>query len=358
MVKRVTRRISSGVSGVSGIESVRSGSNITVDNTDSKNPIISAPDALRTLTTGADMTIDNTDPENPIIDAIVPVKSFTEGDNVTITNLGEGDFRVSSFQPLNEPSVQRIANSIVLPAAAANIIISSATLSDITITLPVASNYPSSSNKLFETRIANQSSFDVTIVISDNSDFVNSADKIILKANQKDTILIRAFNFPADSSLPAAAGWSLADKTLVTFYARYEGNVDMSDFDSPGQPIAFREGTSTDNNSVFELNSSNETQININCDCTAAISYSAEIDAQQFGPVWNIDTHVSINRNSSVIIPEYSRTRTGNFGGEDAWVSQSFNFKLKKGDILSVNLLNNNCNGEHKSATINLSARV
>ena len=360
MVKRVARRAAGGAGGAggAGIQSVQAGNNITVDNTDPENPSLSTPDAVRTLTVGSDMTIDNTDPANLVIDAIVPIKSFTEGDNVTITDLGAGDYRVSSFQPLNEPSVQRIASNLTLPAQVANLIVSTATATDITITLPIATAYPVDANKLFETRIANYSNFDVTINIANGSDFIDSADKIVLKGGQKDTVLLRAFNFPVDGAFPAISGWSLADKVLVTFYARYAGNVDIDDFNSPGVPIAFREGTETDNDSVFELNSANETQINIKTDCTASLSYSSEVDANQFGPVWNIDTYVEIERQSAVIIPEQSRTRTGNFGGEDAFISQQLNIELKEGDILSVYMINNGCQGTHKAATINLSARV
>ena len=332
MVKRVARRVSgSSGGGAAGVETVQP---------------------------GTDITIDNTDPQNPIVNANVPVKSFTEGENMTITDLGGGDYRFASFQPLNEPSVQRIASGLTLPAQVANIIVSAATATDITITLPVASDYPVVSNKLFETRIANQSNYDVTVVIADGSNFVDSADKIVLKAGQKDTVLLRAFNFPVDGVLPAADGWSLADKVLVTFYAQYAGNVDMDDFNAPGEAIAFREGTETDNDSVFELNDANETEIFIKTDCTATITYSSEVDAVQFGPTWNVDTWVQIERSGTSIIPDRSRTRTGNFGGEDAFISQQFSVKLLAGDVVSVYMLNNNCNGNHKSATVNFDARV
>lgn len=358
MVKRVARRAGSAGVGSAGVETVQAGANIAVNNTDPQNPIVSTPDALRTLSVGADMTIDNTDPENPAINANVPVKSFTEGDNMTITDLGNGDYRFASFQPLNEPSVQRIASGLTLPAQVANIIVSAATATDVTITLPVASDYPVVSNKLFESRIANQSNFDVTVVIADSSNFVDSADKIVLKAGQKDTVLLRAFNFPVDGVLPAADGWSLADKVLVTFYAQYAGNVDMGDFDSPGEAIAFREGTETDNDSVFELNDANETEIFVKTDCTATITYSSEVDAVQFGPTWNVDTWAQIERSGTSIIPDRSRTRTGNFGGEDAFISQQFSVKLLANDVVSVYMLNNNCDGNHKAATINFDARV
>jgi len=332
MVKRVARRASSsGSGGAAGVETVQA---------------------------GTDITIDNADPQNPVVNANVPVKSFTEGENMTITDLGGGDYRFSSFQPLNEPAVQRIASGLTLPAQVANIIVSAATATDITITLPVASDYPVVSNKLFETRIANQSNFDVTVVIADGSNFVDSADKIVLKAGQKDTILLRAFNFPVDGVLPAADGWSLADKVLVTFYAQYAGNVDIDDFNSPGQAIAFREGTETDNDSVFELNNANETEIFVKTDCTATITYSSEIDSTQISTVWNVDNWVQIERGATTIIPDRGRTRTGNFGREDAFVSQQINIKLLAGDVVSIYMLNNNCNGNHKAATVNFDARV
>lgn len=333
MVKRVARRASSGGSGGGAV-------------------------GVETVQPGTDITIDNTDPQNPIVNANVPVKSFTEGDNMTITDLGGGDYRFASFQPLNEPSVQRIASGLTLPAQVANIIVSAVTATDITITLPVASDYPLVSNKLFETRIANQSNFDVTVVIADGSNFVDSADKIVLKAGQKDTILLRAFNFPVDGVLPAADGWSLADKVLVTFYAQYAGNVDMDDFNSPGEAIAFREGTETDNDSVFELNDANETEIFVKTDCTATITYSSEIDSNQISTAWNVDNWVQIERGATTIIPDRSRTRTGNFGREDAFVSQQLVVKLLAGDVVSIYMLNNNCSGNHKAATVNFDARV
>ncbi len=341
-----------------GIESVVAGSNIAVNNADPENPIVSTPDAVRSISTSGDATVDNTDPENPSVGVSVPVKSLAAGQNVTILDNGSGAFSISSFQPLNEPAVQRIANGITLPAQVANIIVSSATATPITILLPVASDYPQIATKIFETRIANFSAFDVTVKITDGSDFVDTANQIVLKANQKDTILLRAFNFPVDGALPALFGWSLATKLLVNFFAQYAGSVDMDDFNAPGEPIAFREGTGTDNDEVFELNDANETEIFIKTDCTATVDYSLEVDAKRFGPTWNIDTWAQINRSGTTIIPQRSRTRTGNFGGEDAFVSQSFSVPLQAGDVFQIWMQNNGCDGEHKAATVNLSARL
>jgi len=55
---------------VSGLESVVAGTNITIDNTDPLNPIVSATDGgLESVVAGTNITIDNTDPLNPIVSA-------------------------------------------------------------------------------------------------------------------------------------------------------------------------------------------------------------------------------------------------------------------------------------------------
>lgn len=55
-------------SGGGGIQSIVEGANITVDNTDPQNPIVSAANnGIQSIIEGTNITIDNTDPLNPII---------------------------------------------------------------------------------------------------------------------------------------------------------------------------------------------------------------------------------------------------------------------------------------------------
>jgi hypothetical protein len=52
-----------------GVQSVVAGNNISVDNTDPENPIVSAA-AVQSVVAGTGISVDNTDPENPVINAV------------------------------------------------------------------------------------------------------------------------------------------------------------------------------------------------------------------------------------------------------------------------------------------------
>ena len=53
-----------------GVQSVVAGTNVTVDNTDPLNPIVSATDTgIQSVVAGTNVTVDNTDPLNPIVSA-------------------------------------------------------------------------------------------------------------------------------------------------------------------------------------------------------------------------------------------------------------------------------------------------
>jgi len=72
------------ISSTAGLNNVSQGSNVTIDYTDPKNPVISATRALNSVVQGDNISIDTTNPANPIISALVPLKNVVEGNNVTI----------------------------------------------------------------------------------------------------------------------------------------------------------------------------------------------------------------------------------------------------------------------------------
>lgn len=70
-----------------GVASVVAGMNITVDNTDPANPIVSATNGggiVDTIVAGSHVTVDSTDPANPIVSASGEVVSVVAGTNVTV----------------------------------------------------------------------------------------------------------------------------------------------------------------------------------------------------------------------------------------------------------------------------------
>lgn len=68
------------------VDSIVQGTNITVDNTDPVNPIVSAlPTGIQSLVQGTNVTIDITDPVNPTINALsTGIQSLVQGTNISI----------------------------------------------------------------------------------------------------------------------------------------------------------------------------------------------------------------------------------------------------------------------------------
>lgn len=85
-----------------GVESVTGGAGVTVDNTDPANPIVSSPEAasaVQSVTGAAGVTVDNTDPQNPVVsspEAASAVQSVVAGVNVTVDNTDPQNPIVSS----------------------------------------------------------------------------------------------------------------------------------------------------------------------------------------------------------------------------------------------------------------------
>lgn len=80
-----------------GIKSVREGQNITIDNTDPLNPVVSAqlpeiPDqGIRTIQEGLNIKVDNTDPLNPVVSAQASsFEGIETSDSATVAFTGDG----------------------------------------------------------------------------------------------------------------------------------------------------------------------------------------------------------------------------------------------------------------------------
>ncbi len=87
------------------IESVVAGTNVTVDNTDPLNPIVSASGSgggtgiVETIVAGTNVTVDSTDPANPIVSATGGtgiVESVVGGTNITVDNTDPANPIISS----------------------------------------------------------------------------------------------------------------------------------------------------------------------------------------------------------------------------------------------------------------------
>lgn len=77
--------VTGGVTGV--VETIVAGTNVTVDDTDPANPIISVSGLVESVVAGSNITVDNTDPLNPIINGENGgVQSVTAGTNVSVDN--------------------------------------------------------------------------------------------------------------------------------------------------------------------------------------------------------------------------------------------------------------------------------
>lgn len=80
-------------SGGTGVQSVVAGTNVTVDNTDPQNPIVSSSGGggggtVNSVVAGTNITVDNTDPANPIVSSTAT--GVTDGDKGDITVSGTG----------------------------------------------------------------------------------------------------------------------------------------------------------------------------------------------------------------------------------------------------------------------------
>lgn len=58
-----------GASGGGVVDSIVAGDNVSVDNTDPANPVVSAAGGIASIVAGANVTVDNTDPLNPVVSA-------------------------------------------------------------------------------------------------------------------------------------------------------------------------------------------------------------------------------------------------------------------------------------------------
>lgn len=78
--------LASGGSGT--VETIVAGANISVDDTDPANPIVSASGVLETIVAGTNITVDDTDPANPIISSSGggsgTVETIVAGTNITV----------------------------------------------------------------------------------------------------------------------------------------------------------------------------------------------------------------------------------------------------------------------------------
>lgn len=285
----------------------------------------------------------------------IGVTKLTSSSPAITTDADTGEIDLN-FVPLVIGS-NRIEKSTTLPAMAQTIIVSETTSAPITITLPLASDYPQG-DTLFTTEIINASNHNVTIKIIDDSDFYRGRPKqIVLVAGVREAVDVRltAFNYPAAGGLPASAGWAPRNSIPVFAYGLYEGAVPMSTFDPPGEPIAYREGDSTDNAEVIELESTNQTRFLIKKGGRLRVKPDLELDAQQSSPPWNATLKARVFRNGAYVdVGLISVGGTGNFGGEDAWLSKEYYFDAEPGDELEHLLINNEMRGVLKIATIKI----
>lgn len=312
-----------------------------------------ASDGVELVTGINDAVVDNSDPKNPIVNVEIPVKSISGTGGVTVNSIGD-DYTIG-YVPLAPFPVTRVNTSQTLSAIVDKYIVSPTTTTPITLTLPEASAYPVG-EQYYPVRIFNASDQDVTVKIQNDLDFFNAPKNIVLKGNRNDTLNLNAANFAATGGFPAFTGWEKDQSPIKTYFtARFSGSVDMDEFNGPGEDIAYREGTTTDNPTAFELNSSNETIININHRGTIAGSTSATIDAQGFGPTYNVDMIPRIFRNGAFIDVDLGASRSGNFSGEDTHISQPFTCDVEAGDELRVLLQSSGVNGNLIAATIQFS---
>lgn len=247
-------------------------------------------------------------------------------------------YTITNTAPLTSPPVERINQSEVLTPTAKNIIVSTAATTPINIILPAASLFPVNSDLYYRFVIGNFSNQDVTIEISDGSSFINSSRKVVLKANptRPYKAILNACNFPSSNGFPAISVWEKEAGVLCKFKARFTGSVPMTTFNTP-TPIAFREGNETDNNTVFELDPTDDTNILINASCSLQSAFDSTIDSIGFSPTYNVELYVQITRNGIVLpIDPYTRIKTGNFGGEDSAITKVVDFDVFAGDQLKI----------------------
>jgi len=79
------------------MHSVVAGTNITVDNTDPANPIVSSTGGggtVNSVVAGTNISVDNTDPVNPVV-SVVGIPELTEGAGINLTDLGGGVTEIS-----------------------------------------------------------------------------------------------------------------------------------------------------------------------------------------------------------------------------------------------------------------------
>jgi hypothetical protein len=274
-------------------------------------------------------------------------------------------YTITNTAPLNTPPVERIKQSEVLTPTAKNIIVSTAATTPINIILPAASFFPVNPDIYYRFVIANFSDQDVTIEISDGSSFINSSQKVVLKANptRPYKAFLNACNFPSSNGFPAISAWEKEAGVLCKFKARFTGSVPMNTFNTP-TPIAFREGNETDNNTVFELDPADDTNILINASCNLQAAFDSTIDATGFSPTYNVELYVQITRGGAVLpIDPYTRIKTGNFGGEDAAITKVVDFDVFAGDQLKIiqHVTNNvgpSTQGNHIASNLFLKAFV
>ncbi len=71
-----------------GVQTIVAGTNITVDDTDPANPIVSSTGSVISVNSGVDITVDNTDPANPVVNytGTGGVSSVVAGDHITVDN--------------------------------------------------------------------------------------------------------------------------------------------------------------------------------------------------------------------------------------------------------------------------------
>ncbi len=315
-----------------------------------------ASDGVELVSGINDAVVDNSDPKNPIVNVEIPVKSISGTGGVTVNSIGD-DYTIG-YVPLAPFPVTRVNTSQTLSATVTEYIVSTTTATPITLTLPEASAFPVG-EQYYPIRMFNASNQDVTVKIQNDLDFFNAPKNIVLKANRtgNSTLNLNAANFAATGGFPAFTGWEKDQSPIETkFTARFSGSVDMSNFYGAGDDIAYTEETTTDNPTVFELNSSNETIINITHRGSISGSTTATVDAQGFGPTYNVDMVPRIFRNGAFIDVEIGASRSGNFSGEDTHITQPFTCDVEAGDELRVLLkATNGLNANLIAATIQFS---
>jgi hypothetical protein len=86
------------------VSSVVSGNNITVDNTDPANPVISTTGVINNVSPGDNISIDYTNPANPVISAGGFVGGVVAGSNITVDNTDPLNPIISTTGVLNSVS--------------------------------------------------------------------------------------------------------------------------------------------------------------------------------------------------------------------------------------------------------------